>query len=63
MHGLEAGLGSWTPNQSKCEMKMVLVSSLRAKTCGLSKRAVGAIVVFQALEACVVRPRNYSGLA
>jgi len=63
MYGLGAGLGSWTPNQSKCEMKMVLVSGLWAKACGLSKRAARAIVVLQALVACIVRPRNYSGLA
>jgi len=63
MYGLEAGLGSWTPNQSKCEMKMVLVSGLRASTHRPSKCAVRAIVYLQASEACVVRPRNYSGLA
>jgi len=63
MYGLEAGLGSWTPNQSKCEMKMVLVSSLQATACRPSKCAARAIVDLQALEACIVRLRNYSGLA
>jgi len=42
---------------------VVLVSGLRAKACGPSKCAARAIVDLQALEACVVRPRNYSGLA
>jgi len=36
---------------------------LWAKACGPSKRAARAIVDLQALEAYVVRPRNYSGLA
>jgi len=44
-------------------MKMVLVSGLQAFTCRPSKHAARAIVDLQALEACIVRPRNYSGLA
>jgi len=44
-------------------MKMVLVSGLWVKACRPSKCAARAIVVLQVLEACIVRPRNYSGLA
>jgi len=44
-------------------MKMVLVSSLQARACRPSKCAMGAIVDLQAFEACIVRMRNYSGLA
>jgi len=42
---------------------MVLVSSLQTKACGPSKHAARAIVGLQAFKACIVRLRNYSGLA
>jgi len=55
---LVAGLGRWTANQSKCEMKMVLDSGLLASAYQPLKHVHRSGTCSQALETCIVGPRN-----